>query len=385
MADLFRRRQPRTAAKREGRGLRTRPTAAAGRAGRAFTRRRGRAEHGALHGGRREERELVELPVGRRGHARRSLVHRSRGAPRRPDFRTASRSTTCPSTPNPWNLFGTMDAALAQERPTEFHGAQMLFGWHSDAMVGGNPLIAPGRVRHHRLRRACERRGLSGAGRELDQRHVRRVDPETCTGTSCYYGDHRRRRSSSRRASGLPSDWSHPKLDPINSFLSEATLAFFRLTSTSIRHRRRPEAHAGDDRGPRCSEMSPTLTQRHRNGRLERPRLRQQDPRRTAVRARGQLGHGRPIRAGDRRIHRRSRLVLPEERDARQVHLLPARVPGAGRLLQPHGGRTGRTQQRDRRRPIDHRQSLRRRRITALVPIRCTRRWPASSKETARR
>ena len=47
------------------------------------------------------------------------------------------------ATPYPWNLFGTMDAALAQVRPghDEFTGAQMLFGFHSDAMVGGNPLI----------------------------------------------------------------------------------------------------------------------------------------------------------------------------------------------------------------------------------------------------
>jgi hypothetical protein len=45
------------------------------------------------------------------------------------------------ATPYPWNLFGTMDAALAQVRPTDFTGAQMLFGFHSDAMVGGNPLI----------------------------------------------------------------------------------------------------------------------------------------------------------------------------------------------------------------------------------------------------
>ncbi len=48
------------------------------------------------------------------------------------------------ATPYPWNLFGTMDAALAQVRPTEFHGAQLLFGFHSDAMVGGNPLIQLG-------------------------------------------------------------------------------------------------------------------------------------------------------------------------------------------------------------------------------------------------
>jgi hypothetical protein len=45
------------------------------------------------------------------------------------------------ATPYFWNLFGSMDAALAQVRPTEFHGMQMLGGLHSDAMIGGNPLI----------------------------------------------------------------------------------------------------------------------------------------------------------------------------------------------------------------------------------------------------
>lgn len=44
------------------------------------------------------------------------------------------------STPNPWNLFGTMDAALAEVRGDQFHGAQLFGSWHSDAMVGGNPL-----------------------------------------------------------------------------------------------------------------------------------------------------------------------------------------------------------------------------------------------------
>ena len=48
------------------------------------------------------------------------------------------------STPYPWNLFGTMDAALAQVRPNDFTGTQMFFGFHSDAMVGGNPLIQLG-------------------------------------------------------------------------------------------------------------------------------------------------------------------------------------------------------------------------------------------------
>ena len=45
------------------------------------------------------------------------------------------------STPNPWNLFGTMDAALADVRGDQFHGAQLFGSWHSDAMVGGNPLV----------------------------------------------------------------------------------------------------------------------------------------------------------------------------------------------------------------------------------------------------
>jgi hypothetical protein len=45
------------------------------------------------------------------------------------------------ATPYFWNLFGTMDHALAQVRGDDFHGAQLLFGLHSDAMIGGNPLV----------------------------------------------------------------------------------------------------------------------------------------------------------------------------------------------------------------------------------------------------
>jgi hypothetical protein len=48
------------------------------------------------------------------------------------------------STPNPWNLFGSMDHALAEVRGDDFHGAQLFGSWHSDAMVGGNPLIQLG-------------------------------------------------------------------------------------------------------------------------------------------------------------------------------------------------------------------------------------------------
>lgn len=45
------------------------------------------------------------------------------------------------ATPYFWNLFGAMDAALAQVRGDDFHGVQLLGGLHSDAMIGGNPLI----------------------------------------------------------------------------------------------------------------------------------------------------------------------------------------------------------------------------------------------------
>lgn len=48
------------------------------------------------------------------------------------------------ATPYFWNLFGTMDAALAEVRGDEFHGVQQLGGLHSDAMIGGNPLIQLG-------------------------------------------------------------------------------------------------------------------------------------------------------------------------------------------------------------------------------------------------
>jgi pimeloyl-ACP methyl ester carboxylesterase len=133
------------------------------------------------------------------------------------------------STPNPWNLFGTMDAALARERPTQFHGAQMFLGWHSDAMVGGNPLIqlaayaitgygGPANVEGTQVLAAgwindmfvcqeggqCRASGFYGA-------------PGTSFVVPTHFGP----------AIGLVA----PKLDPINSFLSQATLAIFRLTS----------------------------------------------------------------------------------------------------------------------------------------------------------
>lgn len=134
------------------------------------------------------------------------------------------------STPNPWNLFGTMDAALAQERPTEFHSAQMLFGWHSDAMVGGNPLVQLAAYAITGYGGPANVAGTQVLAASWINDLFDGVDPETCTGTSCYYGDPGSSfiiPTSFGPAVGLVA----PKIDPINSFLSEATLAFFRLTS----------------------------------------------------------------------------------------------------------------------------------------------------------
>jgi hypothetical protein len=134
------------------------------------------------------------------------------------------------STPNPWNLFGTMDAALAQERPTEFHGAQMLFGWHSDAMVGGNPLIQLAAYAITGYGGPANVAGTQVLAASWINDLFNGVDPQTCTGTSCYYGDPGSSfiiPTSFGPAVGLVA----PKIDPINSFLSEAILAFFRLTS----------------------------------------------------------------------------------------------------------------------------------------------------------
>jgi Alpha/beta hydrolase family len=134
------------------------------------------------------------------------------------------------STPNPWNLFGTMDAALAQERPTEFHGAQMLFGWHSDAMVGGNPLVQLAAYAITGYGGPANVAGTQVLAASWINDLFDGVDPQTCTGTGCYYGDPGSSfiiPTSFGPAVGLVA----PKIGPINSFLSEAILAFFRLTS----------------------------------------------------------------------------------------------------------------------------------------------------------
>ncbi|GFG52202.1 alpha/beta hydrolase [Mycolicibacterium agri] len=48
------------------------------------------------------------------------------------------------ATPYFWNLFGSMDHALAGLDDGDFHGVQLRGGLHSDAMIGGNPLVAFG-------------------------------------------------------------------------------------------------------------------------------------------------------------------------------------------------------------------------------------------------
>ena len=167
----------------------------------------------------------VELQARRRGDARRRLVHRPGADPRTSS--TASRCTTCLPTPYPWNLFGTMDAALAQVRPgpTSSHGAQMLFGFHSDAMVGGNPLIQFGAYLLTGLRRACQCRGFSDPRRGLDQRPVRRHDRDLPDRSTASQG----KRSRSRRRSAPPSGSSGRGKALVTSLAQDVTGAFFGL------------------------------------------------------------------------------------------------------------------------------------------------------------
>ncbi len=82
IAKLFNDDNPALLKSATGGGLRTGPITAAGRARRAFTRRRGGAEHRPVHGG---DQTRFATTAGGRRDARRSLVHRSRGTPSRPE------------------------------------------------------------------------------------------------------------------------------------------------------------------------------------------------------------------------------------------------------------------------------------------------------------
>jgi hypothetical protein len=92
------------------------------------------------------------------------------------------------ATPYMWNLFGAMDAALAQERPDQFHGAQLLGGLHSDAMIGGNPLIQFGAylLTGFSLPRNAEGSQVLAAGWINDLFTC--AEAPQCTPTSGFYG-----------------------------------------------------------------------------------------------------------------------------------------------------------------------------------------------------
>ena len=91
------------------------------------------------------------------------------------------------ATPYPWNLFGTMDAALATLPGDQFHGAQLLGGLHSDAMVGGNPLIQFGAylLTGSSLPSNVEGSQVLAAGWINDMFKA----TQTCTESSCFYAD----------------------------------------------------------------------------------------------------------------------------------------------------------------------------------------------------
>jgi hypothetical protein len=94
------------------------------------------------------------------------------------------------STPNPWNLFGTMDYALAQTRGGKPTGAQLLGSWHSDAMVGGNPLVQFGAYLLTGYGGPANVEGSQILAASWINDIFAGVDPETCTAavSSCFYG-----------------------------------------------------------------------------------------------------------------------------------------------------------------------------------------------------
>ena len=91
------------------------------------------------------------------------------------------------ATPYLWNLFGAMDAALAQVRGDDFHGAQLLGGLHSDSMIGGNPLVQFGAylLTGFSLPSNVEGSQILAAGWINDMFE----GTQTCTETSCFYAD----------------------------------------------------------------------------------------------------------------------------------------------------------------------------------------------------
>ena len=223
VADLFLDDNPALLRERPSRGLRPRPTTPARRPRRTFARRRpGDRRRRDTWLPTRRVGSTVELQTGRRADARRRLIHRP-ACTSWTRSRMASRSTTCRRRPTRGTSSAPWIAALAEVRGGDFHGAQLLFGLHSDAMVGGNPLVAVRRLPAHRLLAAEQCRGLADPRRGLDQRHVQRHDgleqvlrpPGSTIKIPTRFGP----------AIGLVQ----PTPGPITSLAREVTAAFFGL------------------------------------------------------------------------------------------------------------------------------------------------------------
>ena len=130
------------------------------------------------------------------------------------------------ATPYFWNLFGAMDAALAEVRGDDFHGARLLGGLHSDSMIGGNPLVQFGAylLTGFSLPSNVEGSQILAAGWINDMFE----GPQTCTETSCFYADPGQTitiPTSSGTARGLVQ----PEPGVLDSLAREATAAVFGL------------------------------------------------------------------------------------------------------------------------------------------------------------
>jgi hypothetical protein len=131
------------------------------------------------------------------------------------------------STPNFWNLFGAMDNALAQVRGNQFHGAQELGGWHSDSMVGGNPLVQFGAYLLTGFPRPSNVAGsqilLAGWANDMFE------GTQTCSpDTSCFYGPPGGTFTVST-AYGPAILLIQPAPDVVHTFAREVTAVFFGL------------------------------------------------------------------------------------------------------------------------------------------------------------
>jgi pimeloyl-ACP methyl ester carboxylesterase len=130
------------------------------------------------------------------------------------------------ATPYVWNMFGTMDAALAQVRGDDFHGAQLLGGLHSDSMIGGNPLVQFGAYLATGFSLPSNAAGsqVLAAGWINDMF----AGTETCDDTSCFYADPGQT-ITVPSAFGPAIGLVQPKPGVIDSIARELTAVVFRL------------------------------------------------------------------------------------------------------------------------------------------------------------